>query len=1692
MESSNLHGASPAATGGQGVTFAQRVAAIYFKDMLIGRRRAELGDQSPTRIAFQTAPLHSVDDILLASDSTGSSQTLAIACRLTPSFVQSHRPTIDLINSILQELEAFGSDTHQAGIALTSGKTQYNELQKLTEIARAYSDSTSFVDALGTPRRFTKAVRSRFDQILKMVEKTNFIKSINTASSTNSTVNTTWLLLKRLRVIQFNVQSPDNADWLAAASELDPYSTTGHGGLSILESLSSICSEYDARGADVVEWMLRRDLHSILANTNLISVKHPEFIDDLDNFATNAVRYSLGQPKGEDGQLELSFTERRAKLSDAIIRAGTKHSALVVAGKSGTGKSSNVVNVITALRGRDNFEAILLNLRDLPGDILSFESSIGNSFQNVLHGLSASVRVLVIDAADFAVDGTSTLFSYLVSAARRSNVGLVAVTSDNAQTDITATIEQSFPGRTETHEVSLLNDSELGEISNAIPVLNGVLRGLRSDSIFRRLVILDLVSRTGQKMDRTLSEWECLELVWTHLIRNLGAESNASAEARHNTMLGLAAAHIERTASKGKPTKYPSPPVLYPFQLDSAAVDILRRDYILAPWNPRQSWPEFAHDELRRYATALFLNQIDDFPMALDRIGAPRWTLSAASLVCQGLIFESEDESNSTFVKLLNEFKVLGQNIGPRWADVPIEAVLNSPNSHSCILFALQSGSQRGLTTSGNKLSEVYESGPLPLSTLLRVMSQRLKLDNLDDLNQANPAVEYILESQTPWTISNEAFEFLSNWLFGLAHLGIPEGNPNRIRLRERLVEFWDGTSEAENRTPPHATRTKLPRTPELSDSRFIELLALLGSDADDNIARILKQLASDSPECLSPAVDAPTSALSLASYDVNLLADLMEAYYIDDTSDSFGFSLNKGIRPHRGRWHPSIPPFSKPWYGGFSALFSAAPIALSSRVLNRILNHVEVRLRDEATHNVDAPTHVKLEYELDLGLGVVKHSGQERMWSWYRTRSGAPAPCLSALQAMELVVDVLIDRATSAKAGKIIEKLLHNCENLAVPGMIYGILVRHIETLRSHLFPFFAEPLVWETEMSGVILEWAGWGSNAEGLSNPERRKWSPQDVAHCLVLYADVHTQPQLEAIGQKLRENGRLRGLQEHTENWAKFLDARNYKCVKEGGQTYSEIELPMNSSAQQHEITAKLHRQNEYVRIQNAYRLEAPKYNNKYVAPTDTELTNDLKLVRRLSLEDETYSHFAQGAIIDVSRESIHRAARDNTQILNDNFNFAIQSILRVARGFASNDVSENDSRRQAFGVENSAAITLPLLLLDLFKEQLESNLSSITELSTLGHGIMDNADFESQLFLARGCDPIWKKQCPKSYSKNTIKSDIESQSEIGQRFCFHQRAFDWLINSANGAIIGEPDLDNYQELGTPELTQQIESVASSAPWKIDPAGLSIAIRGLGAAAASQHCCTDQANRYLSQLLRSQFRALKSYEESNSEVEESQSVLLIAARSLLQTWSTGRTKSILDLVNILAGCPALITDFLEGVAIAGAESTVLGTAAKAIWPILMDHLLNDSTFSRDLIDNTYGHWMKSALLPQPTLWAHRPYVEVETPLVDWVEATDLNSYVERWIHVSRGNTQCLRALILFLERLKPDEQASKGIGWIGSFCVENGQVLIPELKESNQWIISIESDAVRLGLAEEWQSLVDILVANGNYVLAPHSR
>jgi hypothetical protein len=258
-----------------------------------------------------------------------------------------------------------------------------------------------------------------------------------------------------------------------------------------------------------------------------------------------------------------------------------------------------------------------------------------------------------------------------------------------------------------------------------------------------------------------------------------------------------------------------------------------------------------------------------------------------------------------------------------------------------------------------------------------------------------------------------------------------PAGNELRIALRGRALMYWKSFPPRENSGEgvmagfPPRRRKRRDLDYHLTKEEFVEILALLGPDIDEDAEACLRAIADDAPGFLAPAADSPVSARAVAQRDPELLAELMEAYYIDD---DHSWHRDEGVRRHQGRWTGFGGPFFMYYFGGFWQLFHRASLTTQVRVLNNILNS-GANARVKTLSRLDVPDIFALPIDEhgdvvdDAGQGGSEerdergavmnldgtprlYVGDSHVWCWYRGTSVGPSSAMSALQAMERVAD--------------------------------------------------------------------------------------------------------------------------------------------------------------------------------------------------------------------------------------------------------------------------------------------------------------------------------------------------------------------------------------------------------------------------------------------------------------------------------------------------------------------------------------------------------------------------------------------------------------------------------------------------------------------------------------------------------------
>lgn len=1537
---------SPYAGGGGGSTLGHRVATNYLADMLLGAGRPETDELPVVRLAFQTNPTDPVDDLRVEAEGNENRVVVHVAARRAPRFTKKHAKTAKLVENLLDQVDRFGEDEHAyVAVAVTGMTPAQREVQLLASLARDNATEADFHAQVHEPKRHSGYAK-RYDHL------TGLVQTARPKTTQDELRGLVWSLLKRLWVLNFRVESDDETDWAEVGNRLNPLAREGKSGVDVRNDLHAArATQFDQKGTVVDLPLLRRTIHSVLAPEAGRSKAAWAQLDIEQSSAMVAVRHELA------GAVELPRTKLRIAVQAELALAGISLGAVLLTGEAGTGKSALTLLAATTLAATNSdFQCVVLNLRRIRDSVAALSTDLGIPLADVLSEMSAPSRVLIVDAADAALEGRGPLLRELAAAAHAAEVGLALVAADTAVENAAGTLVGLYPDP-RRFEVPGLDDAELGVVSADVPTIAGALRDLPTKSLYRRLAVVDLLARTGITVTTPMDDWACLELIWKNLIGR--AEGGSSAAARTEAVLAMSEAELELPVAD---RSYPRP--------DPAALDALRADLLVAPDNLRKAEPEFAHDEVRRFATAVRLVQADSVTGTLKASGPARWSLSAAKLACEGKL-SGADDPNAELAAQVAQFDALGNESTVRWKDVPLEAVLEMPNAYELLRHMLDAAVARS--------DDV-------LATFVRVVSLHQRHDDMVDVPRGEPVVRLLLEEvDEPWREDDEVFRLVCEWLNSALVDGLPAGNPTRMALRELLLDHWRThhplTPPADSAEEPQEeavfnifdgfTKKKLSQSTlgwAITQERFIQMVALLGPDITEEVRACLSEVAADSPSRLQPAVDLDWSAWGLGAYDPKLLLELTEAYYIDNRGGG-GWRHWNGIRDHQFR---SFRGLNNHAYGSFWVLIRMCPHEDWIPVVNRILNQAaNIRCRiEDGSRSVDPG----LMFTLAIDGTERTYVGDHSVWGWYRGNTNGPYPCMSALQAIERWVDRMV--ADGAAIEDVAKALLDGCENLAMPALIVGATIRHLGEDPKVLNRYLVEPLVWQFDSMRVTREAVGFmRAPDDGITNPERRTCHLRDIVGLLVLSADPERRKELKDLAAQLVANADRFDADESTvRRWAAALDADNMTTEHTGKGILVSVKEPEYIEEELAPMRADMARGNLLIGLQNKYWNPARQQKEGWTPPTSVEIAQDLAMAKDLHETPPAFAASDPGlALAHVAAAAVRSTAAGHPEAFGKNATFAITFILGILRQAADNLAHDIGALKfeSDIGTRGAAAAALPHLLLPGLAKHLAAAGATPDDVAAAAATLGPLAAIDTCLEFARGCDTVWAHSC---------SGDP----------CIHLTVYQWALDLARLCEIGEFNEELQQHPRLVITGDVVARIPEIGPDRLDTPRLSATIRALGRAVWSSACILETAQQDLAALLQAQSKAMVTQElsEDGYYIDDHGAETMTAARALLHNSSRvdASDDMLLEYVTTLAPASHVLSAFLRDLAAVGAETQELAGAARGVWPTLFAHVLDQVDANRAIYDRTdsFNDYALSHLLPNdPGTPRHCTTSSVATP-------------------------------------------------------------------------------------------------------------
>ncbi|WP_406300413.1 hypothetical protein OG948_34195 (plasmid) [Embleya sp. NBC_00888] len=1587
-------------TGGGGTVLEHRYGAWILAHLLLGDAISELGDRVRlTHVTFQSADSE-VDDIVVRGLSPdGEERTLAVGVRRDPLLTKGDEKSIKLIGTYLLDLERHRSVV-EAGhrrfaLAVAGPSNPARQLSELTTFARSAVSASEFRATVHAPGRTTSAVRGRLTHVDAIVEAA--VENVGIDTSVVCEDELAWRFLRALRVRELRLEGGDESDRAAIMNRLRSIARDGtlEAASALYDRLVVLSGTYAPSGSTRTEQTLRGDLADIPLGRSSRWVTAWGVLDGLG--ASVRARTGVDLPDVGGGPLELARAGARADLITKLSDVARVSSAMVICGEPDVGKSALAMRAVDDLVA-EGVAVTVVGLGDLAETVSGFESRLGGSLAEVLAcGDSGRPRLLVVDGGEAVLHGRSDMLAQFAAAALRVGFGVCVVTRTDAAPEVSNTLKNALgrvemPSKVVEHEVSRLDASEVEEVVGAYPALGRIIEQPRARWLLGRLGLVDLLvsaDATQAMPDGALSEADVFDAVWSRGVRRNEVTANGvSPDERADALVALARRSLLSDTSAGT--------------VPARALASLRSDGFLLAVNAWRG-EEFASELVRDLATARLL--VETGFGVLEQADNPRWALRAARVACQAVLARAGEDVEAERVRLQRTFDSLGVAHGARWAEVPVEAMLTLGTARSALAAAWPAW------TAAER------------ATVVRLALHGHGRDGVGDAVILAPVVELA-------------------WGLG----GVDPAPAGRLGVAERkLVLAWlrglvvEGTASVALRVLARDTLLDDDRS-QVQDAFRVEALALTGADLDDHVEAMLRRLAGDRPDDLAPAVEAPLVPQSMAAHRPDLLLALAEAYYIDNIPAPFGTRWHdQGVRSHRfgglgAHWS----------LGPFHCLLDVAPLQTLT-MINRLLDHaVTQRITSSASRTTPpgpvSPPGLTLSVP---GLEERRYSGDATVWSWYRGAAAGPWPCISALLAVERFADRLLE--LGVPLALVVQILLRDSRNLAMPGLVVGLLVRHIDQVTTELDHWLSNPHVWRLEMARITQgTWQVQGDDRDARGH--LRGCSFHDVAHALVITAIENDDgPRLAALNtvadELLRHAAQSSSAEPHDDQelvaetlWAATLRRKNYSVVEANGRPAFLYQPPADEAAKVVDVHKALHRGGQALRLHLTYGREQDRS-----APTNT-LAEDLVIARDIAQDPPSHGTLnANDAPAAVAAAAIVAHSRGH-HVREDDLVWAMDILVDAATpqtGRAYVGEWSVDSR----GPERSAAAALPLLLLPAFTAVPIDTARLRDALVTCATSTFE----EVRRVLAVGMGPVWSTACDGGSSRGEGAA------------CGHEIAWHAVDAGLRDCRLGAWNR-HTQSRDTDPLIGPVTGILPTVSAELLlPHRLNAPIVAASDAARGTTCVAARARALLPELLDAHRRAVAHHGDSSRGGwdQERRGV----ERVLLTTATEGDLRPLLEHVRAYLEQPPALVHLAHTLMCLFSREPHLRRHLPRVWPPVMGTVLDAIAAGATPHRDRQGADVLAALIPRPTMWTTAA-TDVPDPLAaaraDWITPDALATLIERWLPLARGKTATVRALLAFIETTPSAWQATTGLTWIHTLVDGHHRRLANQVHELPDWL------------------------------------
>ncbi|WP_198047696.1 hypothetical protein, partial [Kutzneria sp. 744] len=1145
------------------------------------------------------------------------------------------------------------------------------------------------------------------------------------------------------------------------------------------------------------------------------------------------------------------------------------------------------------------------------------------------------------------------------------------------------------------HVVGRLTPQEQQTLVDTFRSLLRLSADERNGWLVGRPGLVDLLLRVGRVVESSdlLSEADVFVAVWNGLVRNHEERTpnGTSPDDREQAVLAAAGRLLDHhdTASPG-----------------GAVRAELRSDGVLqSPANPALApgGDEFATDLIRDLALCRFFLARGWQP--LRDADAPRWAIRAARLACQVRLLDPDQAT--AWGALRRVFDDLGDAQGQRWSEIPFEALLTLWDAKTAI----------------EKVWETLVSEDFAgLTTLLRLAKLRYVKGTVGDRYVLAPVVAVTYASAHDLGRDAEPYarrgltatmhELVLAWLRGLA-TGPAGPDPLRQQVRDRILDA----------------------EPDDTDEFAVEALAMLGADLDDRTEQWLRTVAVDWPHRLQPAIESFGVAMSMSAVRPQLLLDLTEAYYIERADSDYArygvHALSDGIRDDR-HGHNIGHPFAGWYFGPFFGLLDRLP-APTIAMINRMLDHAATNRVRSLTASGGAagtvPDTGVAGLDLDVaGLGPRHYVGDGHVWAWYRGSGVGPYPCMSALLAIERFADLLINREAPLKA--VVQWLLRDSHSLAMPGLVVGLLVRHLNRAEDQLDEWLTQPSVWHLEFGRATQEGLHHAQvpDADDVIGRDRRRLTPRDVAAEMTIRAvaagDQARLNVLSTVGDHLLAAARAAEPDgpEREENlaavevWAAGFRPDNYRTQPmPDGSVAVEYQAPEPVAAVLARSAAELDAGNEALRLQITYGART----NPADWPTDA-LAADIAVAQHLAADPpESIAVRAADSVAAVAAAALVSHTRQLATVSEADLQWAADTLLTAA---AEPTVGRFDAESTIYpmAADRAAARALPSLLLPVLHHVDVDRTRLTGALTSLAVSMFD----EVRRTFAAGCVPVWGAPC--------IDDDV---SPTGCER--HAPLWTAVQTGLSDCRLGPWNPQTQSREVLPLTAPYAESLALVPTTDLLVDRLSTPI-ACATAARSAACTQPQASALLPVMLQGHCRGFDHWmTEGYAGYEEDQRALV--ARALITLTVEGEPEHLVTHLQTFASNANALHTVLDDLARVFTYDDQARADLPVVWPLVLRTVLDAVDAGADLLGNR--HWVDyalGALLPTPQARPADPDFDgtLRRARADWLAPAALDGLVDRWIALAVGEPDAADAVASFARTASHDWQATEGLTWLES--------------------------------------------------------